>query len=94
MAETGYSNRELDHIFEDIKGSLKRIEDQTTKHNGRMTKMEEWRNYIAGAISVILIVVVPILGWGLYILVTLDTRIHIGISQALSTYDIKVNENQ
>lgn len=36
-----YSNRELDHMFKDIKDSLNLILKQTTEHNGRMTKAEK-----------------------------------------------------
>lgn len=40
MDNEPYHKRELDHIFKDIKDSLDRIEEQTTRHNGRLTKVE------------------------------------------------------
>lgn len=47
MADKNYSKRELDHYFTDIKSilekqntTLERIEVQTTKTNGRVTKNE------------------------------------------------------
>lgn len=35
-----YSNREIDHMVEDIHKKLDLILVQTTKHNGRLTKVE------------------------------------------------------
>ena len=69
-----YSKRELDLIFTEIKEALKRIENhnresfmrietQTTKHNGRMSSLEKWRAYITGAISVIILIGLPIVAW-------------------------------
>ena len=56
-----YSNREIDMLLESIKqhindtitSPLKRIEDQTTKTNGRVSSLENWRNYITGAIVIL-----------------------------------------
>ena len=36
-----YTNRELDHHFAEIKETLARIEAQTIRTNGRVTKCEE-----------------------------------------------------
>lgn len=57
-----YRNRELDQIFDDIQKTLIRIETQTTRTNGRVSSLEGWRQYIVGAVSVLVIVVVPVLG--------------------------------
>ena len=53
MTESNYSKRELDHFLGDIKSHLSRQDDtltkilvQTTKHNGRMSKLEMWRSVI------------------------------------------------
>lgn len=43
-----YSNRELDHHFEEIKKTLERIETQVLKTNGRVTRLEMWKQWIAG----------------------------------------------
>ena len=41
MSDQPYTNRELDHHFAEIKETLGRIETQTLKTNGRVTKCEE-----------------------------------------------------
>lgn len=38
--EQPYQNREIDEMMRDIKDTLSRIEIQTTKHNGRLSKVE------------------------------------------------------
>lgn len=52
--ELNYSKRELDHYFDEIKEIcrlqnivLTRIEAQTMKTNGRVSKLEDWRTAIA-----------------------------------------------
>lgn len=60
MPETDYSNRELDKMFINIMDTLHRIEEQTTKTNGRVTRLEFWKESftakIAGVIATISIV--------------------------------------
>lgn len=51
---TPYSNRELDHNFSDIKETLSRIETQTTKTNGRVTRLEIVILVMGTAIAVLL----------------------------------------
>ena len=41
MNDAPYTNREIDYHFETINDKLDLILDQTTRHNGRMTKCEE-----------------------------------------------------
>lgn len=52
----------------EMKGMLKQILEQTTRTNGRVTKCEDninnlmyWKNYIAGGLSLICIVGLPLL---------------------------------
>lgn len=59
MNEEDYSNREIDRMFLEIQDSLKRIEDQTTKTNGRVSSLESWRQYTLGALAVITLLVIP-----------------------------------
>lgn len=51
--DSNYSKRELDHYFGDIKQTLEkqniileRIEGQTTRTNGRVSKLEFWKSVI------------------------------------------------
>lgn len=43
MPEIDYTNRELDSKFNLIMEILHRIEKQTTKTNGRVSKLEMWK---------------------------------------------------
>lgn len=91
--EVEYSKRELDHMFDDIKQDLKLILGQTTLHNGRMSKLEKYQAYTQGALAVLGIFVVPVLGWIVYQVVSfgnLDDRISVGIDKALSEYEVKI----
>lgn len=46
----------IEHKFNDIKSSLDRIEAQTIKHNGRLTRLER-TVLIVSAVSVTLLIV-------------------------------------
>lgn len=76
----------------DVRGSLARIEMQTTKHNGRMTSIERWQYMFIGGIGVLTVIVVPLLVWALSVLSNIDGRIQEStqraVDQALSAYDI------
>lgn len=87
--EQPFSNREITEMFKDVQESLARIEDQTTKHNGRLKNNEIWRAYITGALAVITAVVVPTLAWALYILVNIDAKIIDSVQKALALYNIQ-----
>lgn len=65
--ETPYSNREQDSRHNELVDYLKRIEAQTVKTNGRVTKLESWKSYIAGAITIITLFGGTIIGLSLYI---------------------------
>jgi hypothetical protein len=72
--EVPYSNREIDEHFKALRETLifhntsqmsilTRIETQTTKTNGRVSRLEAWRSYIAGSIAVVSFLVIPLVGW-------------------------------
>lgn len=82
MDSKPYSNRELDEKFQDIKASLDRIEEQTKKTNGSVASLKLWRAYVTGAVAVLIIIVLPVLGYLSIITVENTTKIS-GLGAAL-----------
>lgn len=83
-----YSNREIREKWHDITNSLSRIELQTSLTNGRVDKLERWRAFLAGCMTVITAFVVPVLGWALYVLVNINQDVHQAVDDALAAYEI------
>lgn len=61
MAEIPFSNRELNEKFTDIRETLAQILEQTKRTNGRISKLENWRAYVIGALSILTVLVLPII---------------------------------
>ncbi len=85
-----YTNRELRDKWHELANSQQNILAQTTKTNGTVADINRWRERINGGALVagvfMTFVVVPILGWSLYVLVNIDTTVHQAVDQALSAY--------
>lgn len=67
MTPPKYNESALDILFKNITEKfdsvhkkLDEILDQTTLHNGRMSKLELWRSYITGGLAVIIMLLVPV----------------------------------
>lgn len=58
--EQDYSKREIDEFMKDIKDTLQRIEMQTTRTNGRVSSLENWRGFITGGLAILTVLVVPV----------------------------------
>lgn len=82
MSDQPYTNRELDSHFLEIKETLSRIEIQTTRTNGRVNKLENWRSVLIGGWSIVTFLVIPLLT---YIYFTHEAR----TETALSTLQAK-----
>lgn len=54
------SNRDLMHYIQDIKVDVGEIKVQTSKTNGRVGALENWRWFISGGLAIILVLIIPI----------------------------------
>lgn len=52
--DNDYTNREIDRMFQEIVTLLQDIKEQTTKTNGRVTKLEFWRETLIAKFSGVL----------------------------------------
>lgn len=51
----------IENFKEHVGETLKRIETQTIKTNGRVSSLERWRSYLAGGMAIILMLIPIIL---------------------------------
>lgn len=59
---------------------------QTKLTNGRVTKLEGWRQWITGGMAAFAIVLIPLFGWMVYQIVTFPQLIQSSVAQALVPY--------
>jgi hypothetical protein len=57
----------IEEKFIDISEALIRIEKQTTKTNGTVADLQEWKSISKGALTIVSVVVVPVLLYLLYL---------------------------
>lgn len=66
MNEIPYTKREQDLRHEELLAYLRRIEEQTKKTNGTVAKLTAWMNFSKGAILIMNVIGIPLIGWLLY----------------------------
>ena len=62
MKSVNYSNREIDSFMKDIHDKLDLILVQTTKTNGRVNKLENWKAWVVGYA----VAITPVVTWLAY----------------------------
>lgn len=97
MNEDGYTKREHDLIFNDIREALVRIETQTTTTNGKVADITKWREQIVGGAKVAGVVtatiIAPIIIWSVITLRDLPNDIKNAVKDEISSkYDIQINK--
>lgn len=50
----------LEHKIDDLHKDIRELKEIGLKTNGRVGSLERWRSYLTGAISVIILLVIPI----------------------------------
>lgn len=89
MEEQPFSNREITAKFDEIIDIATRIETQTTKTNGRVTKLEELNATRNGVVSVVKWLGLAVFGILVAYLGWLGAEVN-GINKTLSAYEITV----
>lgn len=69
-----------------VDSKVDKVIEQTTKHNGRMSKMEKWMWTLAGGGTVIVALVIPMLT---YYISTVDNRIS-KLEDIFTSYNITI----
>lgn len=99
-----YSKREIDaiingvtirfseHLTEQDK-VLVRIEAQTTKTNGSVASLQKWKERSMGALTIVIVVVIPILAWSLIQLAGINDKVRLGVRDELSNYNIVIKND-
>ena len=92
MTEPPYTNREIDHYLGDMKRQLNRIEAQTTKTNGRVSRNELRIAYAIGGLAILSLIALPILGWALFTLVSIESTIAKTVQNQLDGFELQIVE--
>ncbi len=95
MNESSYLNREIDEKFGEIHGKLDSILAQTTKTNGRVNALENWRWLLIGGMTVVTGLVIPLVItiWNQNVgNARVDEAVSKALEKTLSAYNIEVQK--
>lgn len=83
MPDQDFTNREINQMFQTIEHTL----------DGKVADIQQWREQVNGGAKVaaffLAVLVVPILGWAIYVLSHIESIVHQSIDEALSAYEIE-----
>lgn len=105
MPESDFTNREINAMFA---GVMNKLDDHSVVHdkilsavnttNGKVADIQRWREQVNGGAKVaaffMAMIVMPILGWSIFVLSQRENKIHDSIDEALSAYEIQYENNQ
>lgn len=100
---TSPTTNELKIMFENMEGKLDgHIDNSNRLHTATLALVKEiqlelresngWKNRFIGAVGVIVLVVVPIMGWALYEIVNLDKKIDEAVLDVVASQNEKLDE--
>lgn len=92
IPDAPYSNREIREKWHDMANDLQEILTQTKKTNGSVADINRWRERVNGAAwatgAFLTCVLLPILGWAMYVLININQTVHSAVDQSLQVYNI------
>lgn len=90
------TNKELMHYIKDIRAKIEQITEKDLPEinsrvmatNGSVAEVKAWKERATGGMYVVLIVVIPLLAWGLYQISQIGDKIRAEFSR----YDVTVTK--
>jgi hypothetical protein len=77
----------------EILAKVGEVHTETKATNGKIADVNKWREQVNGGAKVaaffMAVIVIPLLGWAVFVLSSIDTKINESVQNVLSTYDIE-----
>jgi hypothetical protein len=81
-----------------ILGVAYEVRAEARATNGKVAEINKWREQVNGGAKVaaffMTVIVVPILAWAIFVLSTIESKIHQSIDEALQAYNINNEDNE